>query len=97
MFTISAGACAIDFKVFVLASLVSRSLRFFSLATLLYFFGAPIKTFIETYLNWLFVIFVVLLLAGFVLLGHGFGRARGAGQAPPPPDDDGIEPQGPEA
>lgn len=96
VFTISGGACAINFKIFLLASLVSRSLRFFSLATLLYFFGAPIQTFIETYLNWLFVAFVVLLIAGFWLLGHGFGRAGGEGEAPPPPPEAAATDAGPE-
>jgi len=74
LFTISGGACAINFRVFLLASVVSRSLRFFGVAALLYFYGEPIRSFIEKYLNVLSIAFVVLLLAGFWLVGHGLGR-----------------------
>jgi membrane protein YqaA with SNARE-associated domain len=74
LFTISGGACAINFRVFLLASVVSRSLRFFGVAGLLYLYGEPIRSFIEEYLNVLSIAFVVLLLAGFWLVGHGLGR-----------------------
>lgn len=80
IFTISGGACAINFKVFVIASIVSRSLRFFGVAALIFFFGEPIKAFIEEYLNLLTIAFVVLLVLGFWLVGHGFGRAGGDGE-----------------
>jgi membrane protein YqaA with SNARE-associated domain len=76
VFTISAGAFAINFKVFVFASLVARSSRFFGLATLIYFFGEPIRAFIDRYLDWLSIAFVVLLVGGFLLAGHGLGRGR---------------------
>ena len=85
IFTIAGGACAIDFKVFVLASVVSRSLRFFAVAGLIYAFGEPIQAFIDKYLNLLSIAFVVLLVAGFLLVGRGLKRAgRGAEPAPPP-------------
>jgi membrane protein YqaA with SNARE-associated domain len=79
IFTLSGGACAIGFKVFVLASIVSRSLRFFAVATLLYFFGEPIRDFIEEYLNVLSILFVVFLVGGFWLIGRVGGRAAGDG------------------
>lgn len=75
IFTISGGACAINFKVFVLASVVSRSLRFFAVAGLIYFFGEPIQAFIDKYLDILSIAFVVLLLGGFWLASRGLGRA----------------------
>jgi membrane protein YqaA with SNARE-associated domain len=78
LFTISGGAFAINFKIFVLASMISRSLRFFGVATLIYFFGAPIKVFIEQYLNLLTIAFVILLVLGFWLVKNGAGRARRA-------------------
>lgn len=76
LFTVSGGAFAIDFKIFMLASLISRALRFFAVATLLYFFGEPIQSFIERHMDWLSIVFVVLLLAGFWIVGKGFGRTR---------------------
>jgi membrane protein YqaA with SNARE-associated domain len=73
VFTIAGGAFKINFKVFVLASAVSRSLRFMTEGILLYFFGAPIRDFLYTYFNWLSIAFVVLLIGGFWLV-HRYGR-----------------------
>jgi hypothetical protein len=56
----------------VLASLVSRSARFFIVAGLIYKYGAPIKIFIEKYFNILSIAFIVLLFAGFVLMKYIF-------------------------
>lgn len=72
VFTISAGAFKINFPVFVVASLVSRSARFFIIAGMLYVFGPQIKGFIERYFNALAVAFTVLLVAGFVLIKFVF-------------------------
>ncbi len=72
MFTLAAGAFKINFPIFVLASLVSRSARFFIVAALIYKFGGPIKVFIEKYFNLLSIIFIVLLFAGFVLVKYIF-------------------------
>lgn len=72
VFTLAAGAFQINFSVFVLASLVSRSARFFIVAGLIYKFGAPIKVFIEKYFNILSIVFIVLLFAGFVLIKYIF-------------------------
>ena len=69
VFTISAGAFNINFSLFLLASLVSRSARFFLVSGLIYIFGKEIRAFIERYFNILAVIFVLLLVAGFILLG----------------------------
>ncbi|MDT8335384.1 MAG: YqaA family protein [Desulfurivibrionaceae bacterium] len=68
VFTITAGAFKINFPTFVAVSLLSRSARFFLVAGLIYHFGAPIRTFIERYLNLLTIILLALLLAGFVLV-----------------------------
>ena len=72
VFTLAAGAFQINFPVFVLASLVSRSARFFIVAGLIYKFGAPIKIFIEKYFNILSIVFIVLLFAGFMLIKYAF-------------------------
>jgi membrane protein YqaA with SNARE-associated domain len=68
VFTIAAGACKINFPVFVAASAISRSARFFLVAGLLYIFGPPIKSFIDRYFNILSIVFVILLVGGFVLM-----------------------------
>jgi membrane protein YqaA with SNARE-associated domain len=68
VFTIAGGAFKINFKIFMLASLVSRSLRFMAEGVLLYFFGEPIKDFLFEQFNWLSIAFVVLLIGGFWLI-----------------------------
>ena len=64
--TIMSGATNLNFMVFVGASLVSRGIRFFIVAGLLNFYGHEIKIFIERYLNWVFMLFVILLIFGFI-------------------------------
>jgi membrane protein YqaA with SNARE-associated domain len=68
LFTITAGAFKINFAAFVVASVVSRSARFFLIALLIHKFGAPVKLFIERYFNILTIVFMVLLIGGFVLI-----------------------------
>lgn len=68
IFTIAAGAFKINFFIFLIASLVSRSARFFLVSTLIYFYGEKIREFIEKYLNLLTTIFALLLIGGFILL-----------------------------
>lgn len=72
VFTISAGAFRIDFAVFILASLLSRSARFFLVGTMIYLLGPQIRSFIDRYFNILAVSFTVLLVAGFVLIKYLF-------------------------
>ena len=72
VFTIAAGVCKINFPVFVISSLLSRSLRFFILAVLIYKFGKHIKIFIEKYFNILSIAFAILIVLGFILLRHVF-------------------------
>ena len=54
-----------NFPRFVLASLVSRAMRFYAVGLLFYYFGKPIQEFINEYLGILSVIFCVLLVGGF--------------------------------
>ncbi len=66
--TILSGVTNLDLTVFTISSILARGLRFFIVAWLLWKFGAPIRAFIEKRLGILFVLFVVLLIGGFVLL-----------------------------
>ena len=68
VFTISAGAFKINFWVFLLASIVSRSARFFLVGGLIYIFGSQIKSFIDRHFDLLAIAFTVLLVAGFVII-----------------------------
>jgi len=68
--TITAGVAKINLPMFIIASAVSRTLRFFLVAGLIWKFGPPIKEFIEKRFNLLAVIFTVLLIGGFVLIKY---------------------------
>ncbi|MFQ5737684.1 MAG: YqaA family protein [Acidobacteriota bacterium] len=68
IFTIAAGAFRINFTVFMLASAVSRSARFFLVGGLIRQFGPGIKRGIDRYFNSLTVLFAILLVAGFLML-----------------------------
>lgn len=70
VFTIASGAFEFSFASFMLASVVGRSLRFFAVATLLYFFGPSIKAFLEKYFNLCAWVFMILLIGGFILLKY---------------------------
>jgi membrane protein YqaA with SNARE-associated domain len=70
VFTIAAGAFKINFSVFILASLVSRSARFFLVGGLIYIFGPSIQAFIDKYFNILATAFTVLLIAGFFVVKY---------------------------
>lgn len=68
VFTIAAGTFEVPLTTLVVASAISRSARFFLVAGLFYFFGAPIKKFIDKYFEILTVVFLVLLIGGFVVV-----------------------------
>lgn len=68
LFTVSAGAFAINFPLFVLASAVSRTARFLLVSGLIWKFGPSVKRFIDRYFNILAVAFAVALAAGFAVL-----------------------------
>lgn len=64
--TIASGATGLSVGVFLIASVLARGMRFFMVAALLWWFGPPIRAFIEKRLGLLFTVFVVLLIGGFV-------------------------------
>ncbi|MDJ0782803.1 MAG: VTT domain-containing protein [Desulfosarcinaceae bacterium] len=72
VFTIAAGMFQINFPIFMLASLVARSARFFLVGALIYRFGPPIRAFIDRYFNLLAVAFTVVLVGSFVLIKYMF-------------------------
>ena len=70
--TITAGVFKINFIVFFIASTVSRSARFFIVSLLIYIFGEKIKSFINKYFNLLSILFIILLILGFVVVKYLF-------------------------
>ncbi len=70
VFTITSGVTDMNIFMFSLASVISRSARFFLVAWLLWKFGAPIKSFIDKYFNILALGFTVLLIGGFILIKY---------------------------
>lgn len=68
LFTISAGSFKINFFLFIFASTISRSTRFLLIAFLIKVYGESIRHFIERYFNLLALLFIVILIAGFVVI-----------------------------
>lgn len=63
--TIGSGVFHINLPMFIFASAVSRSLRFFLVAWFIYRFGPPVRVLIEKYFNLFALAFFILLVAGF--------------------------------
>lgn len=70
--TITAGVTHMPLIEFMVASIIARAMRFYLVAGLLYFFGEPIREFIEKRLSLVTTVFVVLLVAGFVAIKYVF-------------------------
>jgi membrane protein YqaA with SNARE-associated domain len=68
--TIASGLTHLDLAVFMAASVISRGARFFLVAGLLWYFGPPIRVFIEKNLGLLATAFFALLLGGFVAVRY---------------------------
>ena len=66
--TILSGLTVLDPVTFIIASLLARGVRFFVVAGLLWYFGEPIRAFIERRLQLLTVVFCILLVGGFVVV-----------------------------
>ena len=63
VFTITAGAVSMVFLPFVIASILGRGARFFLVAALMYWGGAPMDRFLRRYIDrigWLLIVAVVI-------------------------------------
>jgi len=72
LLTITAGFARMNLLVFALACLVGRSMRFFAVAGAFWLIGPKALPFIDRYFNWLVLLFVVLLVGGFVVVKYVF-------------------------
>src|SRR5204863_8492665 len=70
--TIAAGAAHFSLFTFVWASIVTRGVRFFALAALLWKYGDPIRSFIEKRLTLLTWLFLIALVGGFIVFRYLF-------------------------
>lgn len=68
--TIASGVVGLNLATFTIASILARGMRFYLIAWLLKKWGAPMKEFIEKNLGILSVLFLVLLIGGFVLIKY---------------------------
>jgi len=68
--TITAGVFKINFLIFLIASTISRSARFFLVAGLIWLFGPVVKPFIDKYFNLLCLVFMILLIGGFAVIKY---------------------------
>ena len=70
LITIASGAAHFPLWAFAIASVISRAMRFYLLAVLLWWFGEPIRYFIEKHLPVLTWIFLIVLIGGFILVRY---------------------------
>ncbi len=68
--TLTAGAFHVNFQVFLIASILSRGLRFFVLAGLIYLFGHKIRYFLEKRLDLVFILGMILVIVGFAAVHY---------------------------
>ena len=66
--TIMSGWTGMPIGTFIATSILARGIRFFLVAGLLWKFGAPVRAFIERYLGWVALAFIILLCGGFYAL-----------------------------
>ena len=72
VFTISAGAFDISLPLFLIASTISRSARFFLVSFLILKYGEKINYFIDRYFNLLSILFVIILLGSYLFINFIF-------------------------
>jgi len=68
VFTIAAGAFEVSFITFILASIAGRGFRFYLEGVLIFYYGEPIRVFIEKHLTKLSWLFAILLVLGFLAI-----------------------------
>ena len=66
--TIAAGATGMSFGPFVLVSALGRGARFFLVAGILRIFGAPVRRTIEKHFDLAALLFLLLLVGGFLVI-----------------------------
>ena len=70
--TIASGAVHLNLITFLVASIVSRGMRFFLVSALLWYFGPSVRKIIEKNLNFFAILFFAILLLGFIVIRYVF-------------------------
>lgn len=70
--TIASGLAGYSLFWFIVLSTITRAARFYLVATLLYFYGEPIRHFIEKRLELVTTAFLVVIVLGFVATKYLF-------------------------
>ncbi len=68
--TIASGFAGYNFGLFIILSIITRGLRFFIVAGLLYIYGEPIRNFIEHRLQAVFLGMLAVIVSGFVIVRY---------------------------
>lgn len=72
VFTVASGVFEVSLVTLIVASTLGRGLRFFAVAGLIGWLGRPAKDFIDRHFNWLTVVFFILVVLGFWMVGKFF-------------------------
>lgn len=67
LITIASGGMKLNLLTFILASLISRGLRFFIIAGIIRIFGVTAKKYIEKYFNLLTILFGIIIIVVVVI------------------------------
>jgi membrane protein YqaA with SNARE-associated domain len=70
--TIASGFAGYNFPMFVLLSIVTRGARFMVVAGLIYWFGEPIRSFVEKRLELTMLVVLGTIVLGFLLAHYAF-------------------------
>jgi membrane protein YqaA with SNARE-associated domain len=68
--TIASGFAGYNFALFVILSIITRGIRFFVVAALLYIYGEPIRDFIERRLGTVTFGMLAVIVSGFVIVRY---------------------------
>ena len=70
--TIASGFAGMHLGLFVVLSIITRSIRFGMVASLIYYFGEPVRLAIEKYLEVVLVVFLAIVVAGYFIARYVF-------------------------
>ena len=73
--TVASGAMSMNLFDFIWASLLARATRFYIPCALIWWFGEPVRAFIEKRLTLVATVFTILVVGGFVALKYLAGSA----------------------
>jgi membrane protein YqaA with SNARE-associated domain len=76
LLSVTAGFISFPFLTFVAASAASRGVIFVTIGVLFRVFGPPIKAFIDKYLAWLVLAFVIAVVSGYLAFSVLTGGAK---------------------